>query len=60
MGKVGSTVLKDENGTYQTVDMPTDVQVNQAAAVYLGGHVYDVSAGEAEALTTAGYEVAEI
>lgn len=56
-GKVGSTVLKRPDGTYLTVSYPTQVDIAEASAVYMGGHIYDVSAAEAAALTAAGYTV---
>lgn len=51
---VGSTVLK-VGETYRTVDVPTQDEVAEATAVYQGGHIYEVSEEEAEALTAAGY-----
>lgn len=53
----GRTVLKSADGTYRTVDNPTQLEVLEAAVAYLGGHVYDVDAAEAAALTAAGYTV---
>lgn len=42
---------------YITIDTPTIDQVNAAMAAYLGGHIYEVSALEAESLISAGYVV---
>lgn len=53
----GRTVLKSADGTYTTVDNPTQLQVLEAAVAYLGGHCYEVDAAEAAALTAAGYTV---
>lgn len=53
----GRTVLKAADGTYTTVDNPTQLQVLAAAVAYLGGHVYEVTTEEAAALTAAGYTV---
>lgn len=51
---VGRTVLKT-GSTYTTVQYPSDAQVRAANAVYMGGHVYTISAAEAADLTAAGY-----
>lgn len=51
----GRSVLKAADGTYSTVDTPTQDQIDASAVAYLGGHVYEVSADEAAALTAAGY-----
>lgn len=53
-GPRGRTVLK-ESGVYTTVDLPEADRIAAADAVYLGGHIYDVDATEAAALTAAGY-----
>ena len=53
----GLTVLKNEDGSYVTVETPTPEQAAAAAAVYVGGHIYEVALAEADALTAAGYEV---
>jgi hypothetical protein len=58
-GGVGGTVLKHMDGTYSTVVSPTTAEMQAAAAAYLGGHVYYVSAAEAAALIAAGYTVME-
>lgn len=50
----GVSVLK-ESGGYRQVENPTDEECAAADAVYLGGHVYVVSAEEAESLDSAGY-----
>lgn len=52
----GRSVLKI-GGVYQTIDTPTQEQINSATEVYLGGHVYTVSDATAAALTAAGYVV---
>jgi len=54
---VGVAVIKSESGAYTTVENPSDEQIAAAAAAYLGGHTYEISASEADALTAAGYEV---
>jgi hypothetical protein len=56
-GYVGSSVLKAGDGSYQTVSYPTQDQIAASAAVYLGGHIYEVSDEEAAALVAAGYTV---
>lgn len=56
---VGLSVLKSEAGAYTTVECPTPEQIDAAAITYLGGHDYEVSAEEADALTAAGYEVTD-
>lgn len=53
----GITVLKNPDGSYITVESPAPAQVDAAAVVYTGGHVYEVPLVEADALTAAGYEV---
>lgn len=50
----GRSVLKID-GTYATYDQPNANQVASATEVYLGGHVYEIDAATATALTTAGY-----
>lgn len=52
----GRTVLKID-GEYRTYDDPLDTVVASADEVYLGGHVYEVSADVAAALEAAGYTV---
>ena len=52
--ETGRSVLKID-GTYQTIDYPTQDQIDSATEVYLGGHIYEVSSATATALTTAGY-----
>lgn len=56
---VGVAVLKSTGGGYTTVETPSDEQISAAAVAYLGGHTYEISAEEADALTAAGYEVTE-
>lgn len=51
----GRTVLKAADGSYTTVDVPTGDQIAASVAVYLGGHIYDITTAEAAALTSAGY-----
>ena len=55
--KVSLTVLKDGFGNYRTVENPSEDDINNAAAAYLGGRSYVVSGEEAAGLTAAGYEV---
>ena len=50
----GRSVLKID-GTYQTMDYPTQDQIDSATEVYMGGHIYAVSDAIATALTAAGY-----
>lgn len=52
----GRSVLKID-GTYRTVDVPTQAQIDAATEVYLGGHIYEVTSTVATALTAAGYTV---
>lgn len=51
---VGRSVLRI-GGVYSTVDMPDQLTLATATEVYLGGHVYPISAETATALTAAGY-----
>lgn len=55
-GLVGLTVLKN-GSSYVTVENPSNEDIQNATAAYLGGHEYEVDAMEASALTAAGYEV---
>lgn len=50
----GVSVLKS-SGVYAQVREPSAEQVEDADIAYLGGYSYIVSAGEAAALTAAGY-----
>ena len=52
--ETGRSVLKI-GGTYQTIDYPTQDQIDSATEVYLGGHTFVVSQAVADALTAAGY-----
>lgn len=53
--RVGVTVLKEKDGSYRTIEVPSeDDQVN-ADTVYLGGHVHLVSDEEAASLSAAGF-----
>lgn len=52
----GKTVIK-EDGVYRTKSYPTQAELEAADAYYLGGHIYEVSAAEATALTAAGFTV---
>lgn len=56
---VALTVVRKADGTWVDVDnfKADHPDFVGAQAVYLGGRVYDLSAGEATALTTAGYTV---
>lgn len=56
---VGLSVLKSDAGAYVTVENPSPEQIDAAVIAYLGGHDYEVSAQEADALTAAGYEVTD-
>lgn len=53
-GPVGRTVLKI-NGVYATYETPDTNQTAEATEVYQGGHVYEITAAVATALTNAGY-----
>lgn len=53
----GQSVLKI-GGTYFTISIPTQTQVNASTEYYAGGHIYFVNAAVALALTNAGYLVA--
>jgi len=53
----GRSVLKQANGTWVTVDQPTQAQINAALVYYQGGRVYTITQAEAEALYAAGYTV---
>jgi hypothetical protein len=55
--RVAVTVLKDGFGNYRSLENPTEDDINNAAAAYLGGRDYEISVDEANALETAGYEV---
>lgn len=50
----GVSLLKT-GSTYAQVQSPSDAQMEAADVVYLGGYTYTISAGEAAALTAAGY-----
>lgn len=50
----GVSILKS-GSTYTQVRGPSDEQMEAADVVYLGGYTYTISAGEAAALTSAGY-----
>lgn len=52
----GRSVLKIA-GTYQTIDVPSQDQIDSATEVYLGGHLYEVTQTVADALAAAGYTV---
>jgi hypothetical protein len=52
----GRSVLKNA-GIYTVLDMPTTDQVNSADIAYLGGHIYEVTVDEANALIAAGFTV---
>jgi len=50
----GVSLLK-ESGIYRQVPTPLAEEIDAADITYLGGHVYEIDAAEAAALTTAGY-----
>lgn len=50
------TVLRI-GGVYQTVESPSQLLVDAATEVYMGGHIYTVSAATAADLVAAGYVV---
>ena len=43
------------DGVYTQARNPSDEDLTAADAVYLGGHVYDITESEASGLTGAGY-----
>lgn len=53
----GRSVLKAHDGTYTTVDTPSQDQIDASAVAYIGGHRYEVTEAEAAALTAAGFTV---
>lgn len=53
--RVGVTVLKEKDGTYRTIEVPSEDDQKNAATVYLGGHVHLVSDSEAANLIAAGF-----
>ncbi len=55
-----ASVLKQHDGTYVTLQYPTQDEISMSLVTYLGGHVHRVDAAEAAALTAAGYTVVEI
>lgn len=55
----GISVLKID-GEYYEIRTPSQDEIAIASEVYLGGHVYTVTAEEKEALELAGYEVTEV
>ena len=50
----GRSVIR-VGGVYRTVDSPDQITLSAATEIYLGGHVYTVTATVAAALTAAGY-----
>jgi hypothetical protein len=52
----GRSVLRI-GGVYLTFDTPSQELIDTATEVYLGGHIYEVTAEVADALTLAGYTV---
>lgn len=55
-GPRGRSVLRIA-GAYQTIDTPTQTQIDAATEVYLGGHVHQVDQATADRLVAAGYTV---
>jgi hypothetical protein len=55
----GVTVLKMTDGSYVSVQTPTQTQIEAPAVdiIYFGGHVYEVDDVEASALQAAGFTV---
>lgn len=51
---VGVTVLRQQDGTWLTREVPSDDEVKAAARVFQGGRVYLVDDAEAAELTAAG------
>ena len=56
----GVSVLKQINGTYVTKTYPTQHECDAAAAVYIGGHRYSVTAAEKTSLEANGFTVETI
>lgn len=50
----GVTIIKC-GGHYMQVDPSVDDRVDAAETIYLGGHEYEITHGEAESLAAAGY-----
>lgn len=53
-GARGRSVLKNA-GVYTTLDVPTSDQVDAADIAYIGGHIYEITDEEYNALIAAGY-----
>lgn len=51
----GITVVKWGDGSYSSLRYPAQTDLEIAVRVYLGGHVYELNASEADELTAAGY-----
>lgn len=56
---VGRSVLKID-GVYQTIDTPTQTQIDSATEYYAGGHEYVVSTTVGAALIAAGYSATAV
>lgn len=52
----GLTVIQN-GAVFTSKRFPSQVELREADAYWLGGHVHDISETEAEALEDAGYEV---
>lgn len=49
--------MKNTDGTYTLLDTPSEDQIAASLAVYMGGHIYEVSDAEAALLEAAGFEL---
>jgi len=56
-GHSARSILKQVDGSYLVLETPSQDQIAVATIVYMGGHIYQVSAAEAASLTAAGYTV---
>lgn len=51
----GLTVIKRQAGTYYESRFPSQVELEEAADYWLGGHVYTLNQATRDALVAAGY-----
>ena len=51
---IGISLLKS-GGLYRQVRDPSDEEITAADVAYLGGHVYEITGTESDALIAAGY-----
>lgn len=50
----GVTVINN-SGTFTEKQYPSQIELDAATEYWLGGHVYDITTAQADALTAAGY-----